>query len=79
MQQQADPWRPFEPSRDEAARIQAELDANTCNLHDDCAAADQDIADRIARSGTHRIGRDGTKYSTAFHCSTEDCEDCFGC
>lgn len=67
-------WRPFEPSTDETKRIEVERDANRCNLHDDCAAADVKCADKGGR-----YARDGTKVLYAFHCCTENCEDCFGC
>lgn len=55
-------WRPFEPSTDEAKRI--ELDANTCNRHDDCEAAN--VRARAAGS------------FAAEHCHDECCEECFG-
>ncbi len=58
-------WRPFEPSRDERDRIERERDANTCNRHKDCASADEEA---------RRVGK-----SSAFDCSIDDCEDCFGC
>lgn len=67
-------WRPFEPSRDESNRIYRDAEANTCNLHNDCAAADETV-----RAEGGRITRQGDRVMTAFHCSTEDCEDCFGC
>lgn len=66
-------WRPFEPSADEAKRIEKEREANTCNLHSDCAAADEMIR---AAGGRMRAG-ERVMYAT--HCSVEDCEDCFGC
>lgn len=67
-------WRPFEPSREEDERIEREREMNTCNLHHDCAAADEAV-----RAAGGRIDQLGRHASTAFHCSTEDCEDCFGC
>lgn len=78
-------WRPSEPSRDEEQRIERERDANRCNLHQDCAEADQKVKDaggRPARGDGWAGGkfvRSGETIYTAFHCSTEDCEDCFGC
>lgn len=36
-----------------------------CNLHRDCDAADE-----------ASLEKRGVK---AYHCSVEDCEDCFGC
>lgn len=41
-----------------------------CNKHDDCDAADASAAAR----GVTQFGRPG-----AYHCSVDDCEDCFGC
>lgn len=57
-------WRPFEPSRDEVNRIERDREENTCNRHNDCAAAD-------ARA--RAAGR-----SSAEHCHDECCEECFG-
>ncbi len=57
-------WRPFEPSADEAKRIEREREDNTCNRHSDCAAANT----RARAAG--RI--------SAEHCHDGDCEDCFG-
>lgn len=64
---------------DEARRIEADRKANTCNQHEDCAAADAAVA---AKGGRWTRGTEWTKSErvmTAFHCSSEDCEDCFGC
>lgn len=69
-----DNWRPFESSKDEAKRIEDDRDRNRCNLHDDCAAADASVA---AKGG--RMDRDGFRHMHAFHCSSDNCEDCFGC
>jgi len=78
-------WRPSEPSRDEEQRIERERDANRCNLHQDCAAADAEVKAKGGRRA-HRDGwaegrqvRAGDLIMSAFHCSIEDCEDCFGC
>lgn len=57
-------WRPFEPSRDEANRIERERGETTCNRHNDCAAAD-------ARA--RAAGR-----LAAEHCHDECCEEYFG-
>ena len=70
-----DAWRPFEPSRDEVKRIEAEREANTCNLHDDCAEADRKFR-RMHPDG--RQMRWGLQRN-ATHCNDENCEDCFGC
>lgn len=37
---------------------------NSCNMHNDCAAADESSMTAYSRKATH--------------CSVEDCEDCFG-
>lgn len=78
-------WRPFEQSRDELERIEREREENTCNLHDDCAAADEAVrakGGRPARRDGWADGkpvRAGELVFSAFHCHDEDCEDCFGC
>lgn len=64
-------WRPFEPSRE---AVKAASEHNRCNLHDDCETADEKC-----RAAGGRVDRDGFSYMRAFHCHTEDCEDCFGC
>lgn len=61
-----DTWRPFEPSRDAVDAARKEAAKNTCNRHDDCAAADR----RARISGVR---------DAAYHCHSEDCEECFGC
>lgn len=78
-------WRPSEPSRDEEQRREREAERNRCNLHQDCAAADAKVREDGGRLA-HRDGwadgklvKDGDRIMTAFHCSIEDCEDCFGC
>lgn len=75
-----DAWRPFEPSRDEAERIEREAEANTCNLHKDCEAADEEFK-RQHPEGLKRVTEFGNRWTQhgAIHCSIEDCEDCFGC
>lgn len=67
-----DTWRPFEPSRDALKAIERERAKNTCNLHDDCASAD----DAVREKGGRRT-RAGDKVHFAFHFNIEDCED--GC
>ena len=61
-------WRPFEPSVETHEAAQEALTENTCNRHNDCAAA---VASFIERRG-HAPG-------FGFHCHDDDCEDCFGC
>ena len=70
-------WRPFEPSRDEAKRIEDERDANTCNLHRDCAAADEAV--RAAGGRLVRTLYGEEHRMAASHCHSDDCEECFGC
>jgi len=76
-------WRPFEPSLDEQTRIERDREKNRCNLHSDCA--DAEIVELGGRSARHdgwaggRFVRAGEKVFAAFHCSIDDCEDCFGC
>ena len=43
---------------------------NSCNRHDDCAAA--------TTAFTAKYGRP-PNLGSGFHCYSEDCEDCFGC
>lgn len=56
----------------------------TCNLHNDCDYADEMVraaGGRIARNDGWAGGRfvkKGDTLMVAFHCSTDDCEDCFG-
>lgn len=75
-------WRPFEPSRE---AVEAASEHNSCNLHNDCEAADAKVRNGGGRSARcdgwadGRFVKAGEKIFTAFHCSTEDCEDCFGC
>lgn len=45
----------------------------TCNRHDDCDAADQEVKDRGVRGGEW-----GQLRTRADHCYSEDCEECFG-
>jgi hypothetical protein len=85
MSKMGDDWRPFEPSKDAIEEIARVAKLNTCNLHDDCAAADE----QVRAEGGRRARNDGWaggKYvkrgelvMVATHCSIEDCEDCFGC
>lgn len=73
-------WRPFEPARDTPVEI-----PRSCNLHSDCDEADEKVrasGGRTARCEGWAEGRPvkaGDRIMSAFHCSSEDCEDCFGC
>jgi len=72
-------WRPFEPSKDEQNRIECDKERNQCNLHKDCAEADEKC---VASGGrwTRATDFDPPRLVyVAFHCSYENCEDCFGC
>jgi hypothetical protein len=78
-------WRPFEPSRDEMQRIEKDRNDNSCNLHRDCAAADEAVRAAGGRSARRdgwadgHFVRAGDRVFSAFHCHIDDCEDCFGC
>jgi hypothetical protein len=80
-----DAWRPFEPSRDALKEIEREAERNMCNLHDDCAAADEKVKTaggrpaRVDGWANGKYVKAGELVMIAFHCSIEDCEDCFGC
>lgn len=73
-------WRPFEPSSDEAERIKREAKDNTCNMHSDCAAADEAFK-REHPEGLLRVTPYGDRWiqRSATHCHDDDCEECFGC
>lgn len=47
-----------------ASHVDVPIQARSCNLHDDCGAAD-----RVARANG---------YWWAEHCHDDFCEDCFG-
>lgn len=68
-------WRPFEPSRDEMQRVEREREANTCNMHRDCAAANEKFKRDWPDGRRQRWG----VQLNATHCHDRDCEDCFGC
>lgn len=77
-----DDWRPFEPSLE---AVKAAREHNACNLHKDCAAADDKVraaggrpAQNDGFAGGKFVAR-GELVMVAMHCSIEDCEDCFGC
>ena len=65
-------WRPFEPSRE---AVDAARKYNRCNLHNDCEAADA----KVRAEGGRRNQYTGELIMTAYHCTVDDCEDCFGC
>lgn len=75
-------WRPFEQTKE---TVEAGREYNKCNLHDDCEAADEAVRERGGRPARcdgwadGKFVRAGDKIYTAFHCTSEDCEDCFGC
>jgi hypothetical protein len=75
-------WRPFEPSRE---AVQAALEHNRCNLHDDCEAADANVRAGGGRRAQNdgwaggKFVKRGELVMVAMHCTIEDCEDCFGC
>jgi len=55
----------------------------SCNLHADCDYADEMVRAAGGRDAPNdpRTGfaSGSRKVMTALHCSTEDCEDCYGC
>jgi hypothetical protein len=62
-------WRPFEATKE---TIQAGRAYNRCNLHTDCEAADAKAAETGAKGRRGVVGQ-------AYHCWSDDCEECFGC
>lgn len=64
MTQTETEWRPFDPSADAVNRSARAEREGSCNIHRDCAAADE----RARAQG--RLNAD--------HCSDPCCEDCFG-